>query len=133
MHSLKTYIVEDSPLIRENLIATLEELGPVKVVGTAEDEASAVQWLSAPGNRFDLVIVDIFLKGGSGLGVLRSAHALPQRHKMVVLTNYATPDMRRRCLELGADRVFDKSHEIDALILYCGGLATPEPVESEAK
>ena len=132
MHSVKTYIVEDSQLIRENLIATLEELGPVEVVGTAEDEASAVQWLSAPGNRFDLVIVDIFLKGGSGLGVLRAAHALEQQHKLVVLTNYATLDMRRRCLELGADRVFDKSHEIDALILYCGGPATPEPVASEA-
>ncbi len=127
MHSLKTYIVEDSQLIRENLIATLEELGPVEVVGTAEDEVTAVQWLSTPGNRFDLVIVDIFLKSGSGLGVLRVANVLSQPHKMVVLTNYATPDMRRRCLELGADRVFDKSHEIDALILYCGGLANPEP------
>lgn len=128
MHSLKTYIVEDSQLIRENLIATLEELGPVEVVGTAEDEATAVEWLSEPGNRFDLVIVDIFLKGGSGLGVLRAAHALRRQHKLVVLTNYATPDMRRRCLALGADRVFDKSHEIDALILYCGALASPEPI-----
>ena len=60
--------------------------------------------------------------------MLRAAHALPQRHKLVVLTNYATPDMRRRCLEIGADRVFDKSHEIDDLIQFCGGLATPEPV-----
>ena len=43
--------------------------------------------------------------------------------KVVVLSNYATPDMRRKCLELGADRVFDKSNEIDALILYCCRLA----------
>ena len=42
---------------------------------------------------------------------------------MVVLSNYATPDVRRKCLELGADRVFDKSNEIDALIAYCGALA----------
>ena len=54
--------------------------------------------------------------------------ALPA--KLVVLSNYATPDMRRKCLELGADRVFDKSNEIDALILYCcrladGGTGTP--------
>ena len=34
---LKTYIVEDSRVIRENLIATLEELVPVEVVGTAEE------------------------------------------------------------------------------------------------
>jgi hypothetical protein len=31
--------------------------------------------------------------------------------------------MRRKCLELGADRVFDKSNEIDALIQYCAQLA----------
>jgi DNA-binding NarL/FixJ family response regulator len=125
MPTLKTYIVEDSAVIRENLVATLEELGPVHVVGMAEDEATAVQWLTRPGNRFDLVIVDIFLKGGSGLGVLRAASGLPhQQHKLVVLSNYATPDMRRKCLDLGADRVFDKSNEIDALVLYCDRLAT---------
>lgn len=123
MHQLKTYIVEDSPVIRKSLIAALEELVPVKVVGTAEDELSAVQWLTQPSNQVDLVIVDIFLKGGSGLGVLRAASGLPQGHKLVVLSNYATPDMRRKCLELGADRVFDKSNEIEALIAYCGQLA----------
>jgi DNA-binding NarL/FixJ family response regulator len=126
MPPLKTYIVEDSPVIRENLIATLEELGPVKVVGMAEDEATAVQWITCPGNHFDLVIVDIVLKGGSGLGVLRAATALTKRQKVVVLSNYATTDMRRKCLELGADRVFDKSNEIDALMLYCDRLASGE-------
>ena len=42
MLSIKTYIVEDSQVIRDSLIATLEELVPVSVVGTAEDEGSAV-------------------------------------------------------------------------------------------
>ncbi|HSC00671.1 MAG TPA: response regulator, partial [Burkholderiaceae bacterium] len=92
----------------------------------AEDEGTALQWLTRPGNQFDLVIVDIFLKGGSGLGVLRAAHTLKQPHKLVVLSNYATPDMRRKCLDLGADRVFDKSNEIDALMLYCDRLAGGE-------
>jgi DNA-binding NarL/FixJ family response regulator len=124
MLPLKTYIVEDSPVIRENLIATLEELGPVQVVGTAEDEATAVHWLAEAHRQVDLVIVDIFLKGGSGLGLLRAAQAQPHRHKLVVLSNYATPDIRRKCLELGADQVFDKSNEIDALIQYCGWLAS---------
>ncbi len=124
MQPLRTYIVEDSQVIRENLIATLEELVPIEVVGTAEDESSAVRWLTQPGNaNVDLVIVDIFLKSGSGLGVLKVANALPQKHNLVVLSNYATPDIRRKCLELGADKVFDKSNEIDALILYCGRLA----------
>ena len=123
MLPLKTYIIEDSPVIRENLIATLEELVPIHVVGTAEDEATAMLWLAQPDHPVDLVIVDIFLKGGSGLGVLRAAQALPQRRRMVVLSNYATQEMRRKCIELGADQVFDKSHELDALIAYCGFLA----------
>ena len=124
MHALRTYIVEDSPVIRENLIATLEELVAVDVVGTAEDESSAVKWLAQPDHLVDLVIVDIFLKGGTGLGVLRAATGLPPGAKLVVLSNYATQDMRRKCLELGAHKVFDKSDEIDALIQYCGRLAS---------
>ena len=126
MDPLKTYIVEDSPVIRENLIATLEELGPVSVVGSAPDETSAVQWLSSPDNQFDLVIVDIFLKSGTGLGVIAASRALPNQHKLVVLSNYATPDMRAKCLSMGADKVFDKSNEIDSLILYCNRLALGE-------
>ena len=121
MSQLKAFIVEDSPVIRENLVAALEEMAPIDVVGTAEDESGAVSWLVESQNRCDLVVVDIFLKSGSGLGVLKAAANLPT--KLVVLSNYATPDMRRKCLELGADRVFDKSNEIDALILYCCRLA----------
>ena len=52
-----------------------------------------------------------------------TARSTGQPCKLVVLSNYATPDMRRKCLELGAERVFDKSNEIDALILYCCRLA----------
>ena len=124
MPALKTYIVEDSKVIRDSLIATLEELVPVSVVGTAEDEASAVAWLTRAGNEADLVIVDIFLKSGSGMGVLRTMQQMRKGRKVVVLSNYATQDVRRKCLELGADRVFDKSNEIDALIAYCGALAS---------
>ena len=132
MHALRTYLVEDSPVIRQSLIATLEDLAPVEVVGTAEDELSAVQWLTQPGNEADLVIVDIFLKSGSGLGVLRSVSGLTLGSKLVVLTNYATSDMKRKCLDLGADRVFDKSNDIDALITYCSRLANGEMDTSES-
>ena len=123
MSLLKAFIVEDRPVIRENLVAALEEMAPIQVVGTAEDEAGAVSWLSRAENNCDLVVVDIFLKSGSGLGVLKAAAGGDSPLKLVVLSNYATSDMRRKCLELGADRVFDKSNEIDALILYCCRLA----------
>ena len=41
MTQLKAFIVEDSPVIRENLVAALEEMAPIQVVGTAEDEVGA--------------------------------------------------------------------------------------------
>ena len=126
MPALRAFIVEDSPVIRENLIAALEELAPVQVVGTAEDEPTALSWLGTAEHRCDLVIIDIFLKRGSGLGVLRAATDLHKPMSLIVLSNYATPDMRRKCLDLGASRVFDKSNEIDALILYCARLADGE-------
>jgi len=129
MTSLTAFIVEDSPVIRENLVAALEEMAPIQVVGTAEDEAGALRWLA--DNVCDLAIVDIFLKSGSGLGVLKAATSGAVAAKLVVLSNYATPDMRRKCLELGADRVFDKSNEIDALILYCCRLADGSTGSSE--
>ena len=123
-YALKTFLVEDSPVIRDSLVAALEEMAPVEVVGVAEDERSAVAWLEGSQPPCDLMIVDIFLKGGSGLGVLRAASLLNGPMKVVVLSNYATDDMRRKCTELGAQRVFDKSSEIDALIDYCERLAT---------
>ena len=124
MTQLRAFIVEDSPVIRENLVAALEEMAPIEVVGTAEDEASAIEWLASGDNKCDLVVVDIFLKSGSGLGVLRAAAApTPPAQARGAEQLRDTPDMRRKCLELGADRVFDKSNEIDALILYCCRLA----------
>lgn len=117
--ALRTFIVEDSPIIRENLIATLEEMTPVRVVGSAEDEGSARRWLDDPSHECELVIVDVVLRSGSGLGVLRTSALQPSPRHFVVLTNYATSDMRERCESMGAERVFDKSSELEDLIAYC--------------
>jgi DNA-binding NarL/FixJ family response regulator len=117
--ALRTFLVEDSPVIRENLIATLEEMTPVQVVGSADEEGAAKRWLDDPSHECELVIVDVVLRSGSGLGVLRAAAQPGSARRFVVLTNYATADMRERCRSLGADRVFDKSSELDDLIAFC--------------
>lgn len=117
--ALITYLVEDSATIRENLILTLEEIAPVKVVGFAESEQEASLWLSAHNGDWQLAIVDMFLKEGSGLGVLKGCQNRHADQKVVVLTNYATNDVRKRCAELGSDAVFDKSNELDELLEYC--------------
>ncbi len=122
--ALTCFLVEDNAVIRENLVATLEEMLDVQVLGHAVDEGSAIQWLSSePQRRCDLLIIDIFLQQGTGLNVLRAARQeLPGAHR-VVLSNYATPDMRQRCLALGAHKVFDKSEELEDLLAYCQTLA----------
>ena len=43
MSRLTVFVVEDSETIRQNLIATLEELAPVDVVGYADDADGAAQ------------------------------------------------------------------------------------------
>jgi DNA-binding NarL/FixJ family response regulator len=116
---LRTYIVEDNATIRENLIGALEELASVTALGWAETETRARQWLAANRGGWDLAIVDLFLKEGSGLGVLEACREREEGQRVIVLSNYATAEMRQRCAELGADVVFDKSREIDALVDYC--------------
>jgi len=118
MNRLRTYVVEDSSVIRENLTEALHENAPVEVVGSAEDEHAAVAWLLDPVHMCDLVIVDIFLKSGSGLGVLKQIARLDPAVRRVVLSNHATPEIRAKCAELGADQVFDKSNEIDEMLGY---------------
>ena len=81
--------------------------------------AYAKRWLAEHARAWDLAIVDLFLKQGSGLGVIEACRSRDAGQRVVVLSNYATADMRQRCIELGADAVFDKSNEIDALVEYC--------------
>jgi two-component system OmpR family response regulator len=116
---LRTFVVEDNATIRENLIGTLEELASVVSLGWSETEKDARSWLGQHRAAWDLAIVDLFLKQGSGLGVLEACQDRSRAQRVVVLSNYATADMRKRCAQLGADAVFDKSNEIDALVDYC--------------
>lgn len=116
---MRTYLVEDNPTIRDNLISTLEELAPVETVGSSDTEEEGAQWLAGHSGNWDLAIVDLFLKKGSGLQVLEACRSRQPLQKVVVFSNYATRDMRRRCAELGVDAVFDKSTEIDCLLAYC--------------
>ncbi len=116
---LNIFVIEDSPLLREQLIETLEDLDGIRVVGTAEDETNAISGLetSAP----DLAIVDLELKSGSGIGVLRALRSNPARFgklTAVVLTTHSHPSVRNTCVQLGASAFFDKAMQMDELIAY---------------
>ena len=115
---LRIYLVEDSPVIRNALSESLEELVGARMVGWASSQDEAIQWLADNPNGWDLAVVDLFLLQGSGLNVVKSCDKRELRQKIVVLTGYATPQMRQRCLAAGADAVFDKATEIDEFTTY---------------
>ena len=115
--AFRVFIVEDSSTIRDNLIETLKELAQFEPVGTSETEHEAKRWLAR--NDWDLAIMDLFLREGSGLNVLEACRQRKPGQKVVVLSNHSSRDVRWRCRQLGADAVFDKSTELEALVDYC--------------
>lgn len=123
MVTLCVYLVGGNPEMNGSLAARLERHAPVNIVATARDEPGAMQWLTEQHNDADLVIVDLFLRAGSGLGVLRRSKKLRHKRHVVVVSNFASGELRRTCMALGAAQVFDRTTEIDALTAYCANLA----------
>ena len=119
MPTLITYLVEDNPIILTNLIETLSEIAHLEVTAHAATQTEANGWLAQHQANWHLAIVDLFLQQGSGLGVLQACRDRAPHQKVVILTNYATPEIRQRSAALGADAVFDKSTELDGLLDYC--------------
>jgi DNA-binding NarL/FixJ family response regulator len=122
---IKTILVEDSKTIRDTLIPAMAELGGMDVVAVAETAREAMDQLSQMEGVWQLAVVDLFLKQGSGLDVLRACGSRRRDRVVVVLSNYATDDMRKECRALGADRVFDKSTELDAFFDFCASHFSP--------
>ena len=118
--ALLTYLVEDNRTIRDNLIPALEDLVDARVLGIAETETDAAAWLAAHADEWQLLIVDLFLRQGSGLGVLKACLDRQAPQRAVVLSNFISADIRARCMALGADAVFDKSRDLEAFFEFCG-------------
>lgn len=116
---MNAYVVEDNATIRENLVGALEELTSVKVIGMSATEDEGQIWLDQHPQQWDLVIVDLFLKKGSGMGLVERIKRHRVGQKIIVFSNYVNFNVRKRCAQLGVDAVFDKSTEIDSLVDYC--------------
>jgi DNA-binding NarL/FixJ family response regulator len=115
--AIRTILVEDNAAIREALIPALAEMAGADVIATAETAAEAI--LALASHDWQLAVVDLQLKQGTGLAVLRAGQGRAPYQHMIGLTNYATTEIRRRCIEAGADAVFDKSTEVEAFFEKC--------------
>ncbi|MCK9513605.1 MAG: response regulator [Pigmentiphaga sp.] len=115
--SLHVLLVEDSAMLSAMLRDMLDELDHVEVAATAPDEPTALQELEQ--QPIDLLIVDLELREGSGLGVLRHIREEPNRYGRpvrAVFSNYGHEVLRARCKTLGVQHFFDKSLQLDELL-----------------
>src|SRR5260221_14554157 len=111
---MKVLVVDDAATIRQRLALLLKELDSLELVGTAADGNSAL-WLARTLSP-DVVLLDLSLPGPSGIEVLWRMKNFAAPPVVVVLTNHATDDYRRACLDRGADFFFDKSKEFDRMV-----------------
>ena len=108
---MRLLIADYSALIVERLIASLEAIKGVEIVdraGTVEKASEALRRL-----RPDVVILDMQMPGGTGLDVLASMKRDQVSCVVIVLTNFAYPQYRRKCLASGATFFLDKSTEFE--------------------
>ncbi len=128
---LRILLVEDSPLLRGRLENMLSQHAAFKVTGLAAAEAEAIEKLDTV--PYDVIVVDVELRPGSGIGVIRQARARNKETRdgghvwIVVLTNYDLPTVRERCMQAGTDHFLDKMREIDQLIPILLGIAGRKP------
>ncbi|OLE70880.1 MAG: hypothetical protein AUG74_07090 [Bacteroidetes bacterium 13_1_20CM_4_60_6] len=119
---MKIYIVDDSALVRERLIAMLSELAEVEIVGQAENPLVAVSAIQEL--RPDLVILDISMPGGSGINALQTLKKTTPAPLIMMLTNFSYSQYRKRCKTAGADFFLDKSNEFEEAIAILNQLLT---------
>jgi DNA-binding NarL/FixJ family response regulator len=111
---MKVLIVDDSAVVRVRLADLLLEVEGVESVAQAENGLQALELVKSL--KPDVAIVDVRMPRRSGIDLLEDVRKSRQTLKVIMLTNYPTPENREKCLSLGADYFFDKSSEIEEVV-----------------
>ena len=108
---MKVLLVEDSVLIRNRLTELLSDIEGIDVVGQTDSAGKAID--SIFRLTPDIVILDIHLREGDGIQVLRCAKRDQGYPIFIVLTSFPYPLYRQRTLAAGANHFLDKTTEFD--------------------
>jgi YesN/AraC family two-component response regulator len=79
----------------------------------ADNGADALQIIRK--KQPDLAILDIRMPELSGIEVLKKIRKLKMKVKICILTNYAYPIYKRRCIEAGADYFLRKTEDFEEI------------------
>lgn len=121
---LRVFLVEDLPVVRNRVIESLQEINGLEVAGYAEGEDSAISWLGS--HACDVVILDLQLRQGNGLGVLKSLASLDPSPRVlkIVYSNHVSANIRKLASQFGATYFFDKTLDTPKLRMLLEGLST---------
>ena len=111
---MKIFIVDDSALVRERIIAMISEHPGIEITGQAKNAQEGIN--SILKLKPDVVILDIRMPGGNGIEVLKNIKKNSSGPTIIILTNYPYPQYRKKCMEAGADYFFNKSTEFNKII-----------------
>ena len=107
-------IADDSTVVRERLAQMLTGVAGIEIVGQAWVVSEALESIRAL--RPEVVILDIEMRGGSGIDVLREVKRTYPSIVAIMFTNHVDPQYKRRCAALGADYFLCKSTDAGLLI-----------------
>lgn len=122
MPSRKILLVDDEPLVTEELQEALEDEGYAVETESRVAAALARDDVAA----FDLIVTDLKMPGAGGLDLLRGIRDLPgPGPKVIVLSGHGAERNREEATALGAAECFAKPVDVDDLIdaieAACGG------------
>ncbi len=110
----RVLIVDDHPVVRLGLRNTLSAADDLEVCGEADGAATALDALEQ--TRPDLVLVDISLKDGSGLDLVKRITHREPTVKVLVASMHDEALFAERALRAGAQGYINKEETIDGLV-----------------
>lgn len=94
------FVIDDHPLVRDSLAMLINQQEDMHVCGEAEDMASAMRGVTQAAP--DIAIVDLSLKEGSGLDLIKHLKAKAPDVQVVVLSMHDEKLYAERCIRAGA-------------------------------
>src|SRR4051812_46917298 len=96
----RIYLVDDHPLVRESLTNLIDQQPDMAVCGEADEAGRAMLGIAA--RQPDIAIMDISLKGSSGLELIKQVKARLPRIGIIVLSMHDEKLYAERCIRAGA-------------------------------